>query len=315
MAASQLSCLLLLVCVLPAVEPCLQCDRVIKYLHDDFIDKLTGDTLQDQADIKDIIDHAYVTYKETSNRFHGVIDPTTMYRARTEYQSEFERFWKDEHSSYIKWEIIMIVVKGRQILEKHLKIFDGEGLCPNKCGLLYQTLINCTSCQYELHTCLSTTYPKSCGEHHMLMEEGGEVVLNCYLSWHSLITGQVEYHYYWRPQNVGSQTFSLVSSFETLVVTTESKIVLNQLQVDEAGLYLCLLKDKHGTVFSQIKFNLTIYPLLRTSPVPIPTMLSFPVDYDAKPTWVLHPNTNNIIVGLVIVISLAAIIILITLFG
>lgn len=45
--------------------------------------------------------------------------------------------------------------------------------------------------------------------------------------------------------------------YEELVVTEDSKIVLNQLRVSEQGLYRCLLQDQKGTTLSRIYFNLT----------------------------------------------------------
>ena len=45
--------------------------------------------------------------------------------------------------------------------------------------------------------------------------------------------------------------------FQGLVVTSDSNIVLNQLEVGEQGVYLCLLQDKNGTVFSRTHFTLT----------------------------------------------------------
>ena len=60
----------LLHCV-PAAKACLQCDRRIRLLHEDFI--LSAPTVHDQIELKMICDQAYVTYKETSQERKGVI--------------------------------------------------------------------------------------------------------------------------------------------------------------------------------------------------------------------------------------------------
>lgn len=60
----------LLGCV-PAAKACLQCDRRIRLLHEDFI--LSAPTVDDQIEMKKICDHAYVTYRETSQERKGVI--------------------------------------------------------------------------------------------------------------------------------------------------------------------------------------------------------------------------------------------------
>ncbi|TKS78312.1 hypothetical protein D9C73_012862 [Collichthys lucidus] len=89
---------LFLLCSVPAASACLQCDRSIRLLHEDYI--LSAPTVDNQIEMKKIRDYAYVTYKDTSRQRKGVIDPTTLYRARTEYQSEFDRFLKTPHTEY-----------------------------------------------------------------------------------------------------------------------------------------------------------------------------------------------------------------------
>ncbi|XP_073765135.1 izumo sperm-egg fusion protein 1 isoform X4 [Danio rerio] len=271
----------LTLCSSHIVRSCLQCDQVIRYVHEDFLSTVKGIRVRDQIELKKIIDHAYTNYRETSKLLSGVIDPTTLYRARTEYQSEFKRHWKEDRTNSLQWDLITIVEKGKRILQKHLEIFIAEGLCPNKCvpllirsrhrgmnrqlihhmnyaadafpGLLYQRVMNCTSCQYGLFTCLSAKPPLDCGEHHLEADEGEEVVLDCFLSWHTLVVGQTEYHYSWHP---GETNVLFDGEYEELVVTKESKIVLNQLSVSEEGSYRCLLKDQKGTALSRTFFQL-----------------------------------------------------------
>ncbi|TNN57305.1 hypothetical protein EYF80_032494 [Liparis tanakae] len=127
-----------LLCWVPAARACLQCDRKIRLLLEDFT--LSAPTVYNQIELKKICDHAYVTYKETSRDRKGVIgelrpDPTTLYRVRTEYHSELDRFLKTKHTGSVTFEAIQILEKGRKILEKHLDTFIRDGrLCPNTCG-------------------------------------------------------------------------------------------------------------------------------------------------------------------------------------
>lgn len=44
--------------------------------------------------------------------------------------------------------------------------------------------------------------------------------------------------------------------YEELVVTEDSKIALNQLRVNEQGMYRCLLQDQKATTLSRIYFYL-----------------------------------------------------------
>ncbi|XP_062854759.1 izumo sperm-egg fusion protein 1 isoform X2 [Trichomycterus rosablanca] len=240
---------------IPTARLCLQCDSVIRNMHEDFISSRTKITVQQQMDLKNIVDHAYVTYQDTSRELSGVIDPTTLYRAQTEYQSEFRRHWQKPNTDSIQSHMTKIVEKGKRILKKHLNIFVEEGLCPNKCGLLFQSVMDCSTCKYTLHTCQSETPPKDCGGQRLEAGETEQVVLDCYLPWHSLVVGKAKYYYFWKQ---GARNFTVEDRFDVLVVTQDSKIVLNQLSVSEQGVYRCFLLDRHGITLSHMHFILTV---------------------------------------------------------
>ncbi|KAF7694922.1 izumo sperm-egg fusion protein 1 isoform X1 [Silurus meridionalis] len=302
MAAVQFSVcwLFLCACVIPGVRSCLQCDLAIRHMHEDFISTKHKLTVQEQMDLVKIINHAYVTYQETSTQFSsGLIDFTTLYRAQTEYQSEFRRHWKEPSTGSVQWDMIKILEKGKKILNKHLEVFVAEGLCPNECGLLFQSVMNCSSCQYGLHICQSDTPPKDCGVHQLVASEGKQAVLDCFLPWHRLVVGHAEYHYSWKP---GATNFTAEDEFEVLVVTQDSRIVLNQLRVSEQGVYHCFLLDQHGTTISQTHFLLTVTPVPTSPPRQIPTLPSLP---HVKVSHVrLHTNTLIIILSLLTSLSI-----------
>ncbi|XP_069379600.1 izumo sperm-egg fusion protein 1 isoform X2 [Paralichthys olivaceus] len=150
----------LLGCVL-AADACLQCDRRVRLLHEDLA--LSAPTVADQIEMTKICDHAYVTYRDTSRERKGVIDHTTLYRASTEYQSEFDDFLKTQHSGSVTFEAIQIMEKGRRILETHLDTFIRDGLCPNMCGLLNRRVMDCFSCRYKIYVCVSPSGQQECG--------------------------------------------------------------------------------------------------------------------------------------------------------
>ncbi|GAA6227453.1 izumo sperm-egg fusion protein 1 isoform X2 [Lates japonicus] len=262
-----------LLCCVPAATACLQCDRRIRLLHEDLV--LSAPTLDDQIEMKKIYDHAYVTYRETSRERKGVIDPTTLYRARTEYQSEFDRFLKTKHTGSATFEAIQIMEKGRKILEKHLDAFIRDGLCPNKCGLLNRRVMDCFSCRYKIYMCPSPSGQQDCGEYPVQAEEGGQAVLNCFLPWHRLLLGKPEYHYSWAPGVPGTKKLD-ESDFKALVVTEDSSVVLNQLHVDEQGTYRCSLRGRNGAVFYRATFSLTVAPLPGQTHRPLVTLPSLP---------------------------------------
>ncbi|XP_032372744.1 izumo sperm-egg fusion protein 1 isoform X1 [Etheostoma spectabile] len=291
-----------LLCCVPAAEACLQCDHRIRLLLEDFV--LSAPTVDNQIEMKKICDHAYMTYKETSQERKGVIDPTTLYRARTEYQSEFDRFLKTKQTGSVTFEAIQILEKGRKILEKHLDTFIRDGLCPNKCGLLKQRVIDCFSCRYKIYICPSPSGQLDCGEYPVLAEEGGQAVLKCFLPWHRLLLEKPEYHYSWAPGVPG--TVKLIeSNFKALVVTDDSSVVLNQLHMDEQGTYRCSLQDQRGTVFYQVTFLLTVSHLPDQTHRPMITLPSLPHRDNYSP---FQPAAGLLVpvIAMVTVLSLAA---------
>ncbi|KAM4577088.1 izumo sperm-egg fusion protein 1 [Odontesthes bonariensis] len=283
-----------LLCCVSAARACLQCDHTVRLLHEDFI--LAAPTVTDQIEMKMICDHAYVTYRETSLERKGVIDPTTLYRVRTEYQNEFDRFWKMEITGSLTFETIQIMEKGRKILEKHLDVFIRDELCPNKCGLLKRRVMDCFSCQYKMYICPSG--PQDCGEYPVQAEEGGQAVLNCFLPWHRLLSGRPEYYYSWAPGAPGTNKVD-ESDFRALVVTHDSSVVLNQLHVDEQGTYRCSLKDLNGTIFSRFTFLLTVAPFPRQTHRPFGTLPSLPHGDNYSP----FQSTEDLLVPVITMVT------------
>lgn len=62
---------LYLLCCVPAVKTCLQCDGRIRHLHENFI--LSAPAIADQIELKKICDHAYTTYSDVSQQRKGII--------------------------------------------------------------------------------------------------------------------------------------------------------------------------------------------------------------------------------------------------
>ncbi|XP_033476185.2 izumo sperm-egg fusion protein 1 isoform X1 [Epinephelus lanceolatus] len=291
-----------LLCCVHAAEACLQCDRSIRRLHEDFV--LSAPTVDDQIEMKKISEHAYVTYRETSLERKGVIDPTTLYRARTEYQSEFDRFLKTPHTGSVTFEAIQILEKGRKILEKHLDTFIHDGLCPNKCGLLKRRVMDCFSCRYKMYICPSPSGQQDCSEYPVQAEEGGQAVLNCFLPWHRLLLGRTEYHYSWAPGVPGTKKLN-TSDFKALVVTDDSSVVLNQLDEDEQGTYHCSLQGRDGTVFYRVTFLLTVASLSDQTHRPVVTLPFLPHGDNYSP---FQPTAGLLVpvIAMVTALSLAA---------
>ncbi|KAG7480787.1 hypothetical protein MATL_G00059860 [Megalops atlanticus] len=253
---------------------CLQCDRLVRHLHEDYMVASASTSVEDQIELKKIFDHTYFRYQQTSQHFHGIIDPTTLYRARTEYQSEFHKWLK------------------RPFI----------GLCPNKCGLLYQRVMDCSTCQYKMHTCLSPADQHSCGVQHLEAEEGDQVALDCFLPWHSLVMGRKDYQYSRTPGLSSCRS----NDSMVLVVTPDSTIILNQLRKDEQGMYRCLLLDSDGTVLSCIHYVLTVIPLPLTTPRPVLILPTLPPDDINVPPVQQAPH--SVLWGIIVAVTALSII-------
>lgn len=72
MAFAFLLCCFLILDACSSVRSCLQCDQVVRYIHEDFLSSVRM-TVRDQIELKEIIQHAYVNYRETSRSFRGVV--------------------------------------------------------------------------------------------------------------------------------------------------------------------------------------------------------------------------------------------------
>lgn len=59
--------------LVPGTRMCLQCDSAIRHMHEDFVFSREKLTVQQQMDLKKIVDQAYVAYQDTSRELSGVI--------------------------------------------------------------------------------------------------------------------------------------------------------------------------------------------------------------------------------------------------
>ncbi|XP_072317628.1 izumo sperm-egg fusion protein 1 [Eucyclogobius newberryi] len=251
--------LLLLVCSTPGVRPCLQCDpNVIKMFEKYFLTLTFSDYIRNA-----FYEFIPVAFKRKTSLDNQFIDYTTLYRASTEYQHRFKDLQDTPSNDPEMTRLRSLMRAGTAILTKHLEKMD---LCPNKCGLLIRTVIDCTSCTFVTHTC--PTGQKDCGETQLVEEEGDQAVLDCFLPWHQLVLGKPEYHYSWAPA-VLEKTKLEMSDFKEFLVTRDSALVLNQLDVRESGTYQCLLKDTTGTVLYKVTWVLSVTALPTKVPKPV----------------------------------------------
>ncbi|XP_019744046.1 izumo sperm-egg fusion protein 1 isoform X3 [Hippocampus comes] len=240
---------ILMLCCNTVSEACLQCDKEILNTHEDF--SLSASTPQKQIEREKIIDNVYSKYKEASRELKGIIDPTTLYRVKTEYLSEFNRFLDADYSGLSQRDFIHIIEQGKKILVTHLKKFIADKLCPNKCGLLQRRVMDCMSCKYKIYSCPSPSGKLDCGEYQIEAEEGGHAFLDCFQPWHSLVFGSLSYTW-------TSDTKVNGPNSGYKIVMEESSMVLNQLHLRDQGTYRCSLTGQDGTEFYRVAVHLTV---------------------------------------------------------
>ncbi|XP_077571000.1 izumo sperm-egg fusion protein 1-like [Stigmatopora nigra] len=234
-------------------EACLQCDSGVRNMHEAF--SLSKSPASKQKAFQDMIDSAYSQYRDASRKQKGVIDVTTLYRVKTEYQIAFKLFL--EQNTDRSSEFISTLAKGQNILESHLTTFIRDGLCPNQCGLLRRRVMDCISCDYKIYSCPSPSGKEDCGEYPVEAEERGQAVLNCFRPWHSFVFGSREYRYTWAPA-VKRGRKPRERDFRDLSVTKEAFVVLNQLRWSEQGTYRCSLMGHDGTLLYKVTFLLRV---------------------------------------------------------
>ncbi|XP_072563414.1 izumo sperm-egg fusion protein 1-like [Paramormyrops kingsleyae] len=294
MAPTVLVWLCLFQCLLPIAHTCLQCDPLVQLMHNNFLKAFSNASVDDD----EIMRYLNYSFAKSSRYSYGVIDATTLSRASKEYRTEIDVLLHDVslHTEQDRENVTKDMMdKGRRILQENLETFVHTGLCPNKCGLLYQRVINCYTCASEIRTCPSPPDRSTCGERHLEAEEGSSAVLDCSFPWHNLVEGDKVYQF--------SRYSNPAGKFMVFSATSSSSVVLNNINLDEQGVYQCRLLDSKNKVLTSLKYRLTVKPSAPTTPVPTPPTLP-PDDSGSLPPE-LPKDLLAAFVAAVIVLGLA----------
>ncbi|XP_049619551.1 izumo sperm-egg fusion protein 1 isoform X3 [Syngnathus scovelli] len=249
--------------VLVTTEACLKC---VPEVNDKF------ETISDTPGKKATISGLNEQYKKKTHLW-GVIDPTSLYKAKTLYFNEFDMIKKTAVQGVDQF--APLVSKWVDILEKHInKSNIPEELCPNMCGLLQRRVMDCKTCKYKIHSCPSLTGKVDCGEYKIQAVERDQVLLDCFQQWHSLMIGRA--FYIWTNgtkviKGDSDETSSTLRSF-----SDDSKLVLNQIRLSDKGTYRCTLKNSRTVFFRTVMHVTVIKGPIETQPpnVTMPTLLS-----------------------------------------
>ncbi|XP_059762186.1 izumo sperm-egg fusion protein 1 isoform X10 [Balaenoptera ricei] len=135
---------------------------------------------------------------------------------------------------------------------------DVKAFCPNKCGLMLQPLIWCSTCQKQVHSCRKSS---NCGERKVKVHQMEDMILDCELNWHKISQGLTDYSFYrvW-----GNHSETLMSKGK------EPTLTKTMVRPKDAGTYRCELGSVQSSPATIIYFHVTVLPKRIVEEIPSP---------------------------------------------
>ncbi|XP_058564130.1 izumo sperm-egg fusion protein 1-like [Neofelis nebulosa] len=248
LVAALAGCLLL-------ARSCITCDeRVVKQL--DALEKeylrthlAPGRHREVMEKIRDTVD-SFKDLPDIQSTFNGAVDEATMKMAASSFLRSVKlitnRGLRDD--TFVK-EFSAMLTREKETFRRNVAGFHGgEDSCPNKCGVLLRLLRWCDSCLLHTYPCRKST---DCGVRQINVHEKEDLVLDCELDWHRIATGATGYSFYrvW-----GSKADSL------LYVGKWPTLTKQLVRPADAGTYRCALGTAGVSLFSAIRFEVTVLP-------------------------------------------------------
>ncbi|XP_042823944.1 izumo sperm-egg fusion protein 1-like isoform X1 [Panthera tigris] len=248
LVAALAGCLLL-------ARSCITCDeRVVKQL--DALEKeylrthlAPGWQREVMEKIRDTVD-SFKDLPDIQSTFNGAVDEATMKMAASSFLKSMKlitnRGLRDD--TFVK-EFSAMLTREKETFRRDVARFHGgEDSCPNKCGVLLRLLRWCDSCLLHTYPCRKST---DCGVRQINVHEKEDLVLDCELDWHKIATGATGYSFYrvW-----GSKADSLLYMGKWPTLTKQL------VRPADAGTYRCALGTPGVSLFSAIRFEVTVLP-------------------------------------------------------
>ncbi|XP_047383170.1 izumo sperm-egg fusion protein 1-like [Sciurus carolinensis] len=248
LSLSALAC-----CLLPA-GCCITCDPTVMAA----IKSLETDYLPGHLDAKlhkKVMDLVHKTLKEFKEKplnegsYMGAIDDNTMKQASWSFVKELKQITdSDVKGEQFVRQLYWMLDKEKENFIHQATRFQKEAYCPNKCGVMFQSLIWCQHCDKEIHTCRKS---RDCGERHVEVHESEELTLDCLLNWHHIAEGLTDYKYYRVWENHS----------ETLLYEGKAPILTKPMASrEDEGKYRCQLDTVRSEPATIISFRVTVLP-------------------------------------------------------
>ncbi|XP_074074431.1 izumo sperm-egg fusion protein 1 [Macrotis lagotis] len=165
--------------------------------------------------------------------YRGMLDEPTLRKASWAFLKELKRIRdSDLRDNLLLKELVWTLHTQKENFAHLVGEFQRQSFCPNKCGLMLQTLIWCLECEKQVHSCHKSY---DCGVQNVSVTENEDMILDCELSWHKAAEGLTDYRFY-RVWPNGSEV--LISHGE------ESALTKPMVSLEDSGVYRCVL----GTV-------------------------------------------------------------------
>ncbi|XP_049757081.1 izumo sperm-egg fusion protein 1 isoform X1 [Elephas maximus indicus] len=181
--------------------------------------------------------------------YMGAVDEPTLQKASWSFLMDLKRIMDTgvEGELFIK-ELFWMLHLQKESFAHQSAHFLREFYCPNKCGLMLQTLIWCNNCEKEVHACRKS---KDCGERQVEVQQMEDMILDCELNWHRASQGLTDYSFYRVWEN---KTETLVSKGK------EPTLAKPMVGPEDAGTYRCELGTVKKSPATIIHFRVKVLP-------------------------------------------------------
>ncbi|XP_027474791.1 izumo sperm-egg fusion protein 1 isoform X1 [Zalophus californianus] len=240
-------------CLLPA-RGCILCaTKVVEALKSLETDYLPGHLAADrhqsfmQRVKQTVTDFKDLPIEEDS--YMGVIDKPTLEKASWSFLKDLKRITDSNVKGelFVK-ELYWMLHLQKDMFARFAAQFQKEAFCPNKCGMMLQSLIWCNTCQKQVHTCRKSS---DCGVRPVIVHEMEDLILNCELNWHRLSQGLTDYNFF-RVWGRDSETLLYKGKNPTLIKTAVT--------AEDAGVYRCSLDSVRSIPATIILYEVKVLP-------------------------------------------------------
>ncbi|XP_058385754.1 izumo sperm-egg fusion protein 1 isoform X1 [Diceros bicornis minor] len=250
-------------CLLPA-RGCVMCDsEVVEALNSLEKDYLPGHLEpKHHKNVMKRVKQAVQDFKELpfdEDSYMGVVDEPTLKKASWSFLKDLKRITdSDVKGELFVKELFWMLSLEKDNFASYAAQFQKEAFCPNKCGMMLQTMIWCSNCEKQVHACRKSL---DCGERKVKVHQMEDMILDCHLNWHQVSQGLTDYSFYrvW-----GNNAETLVSKGK------EPTLTKTMVGPEDEGTYRCELGTVRSGPATVIHFHVTVLPKRIEEEIPLP---------------------------------------------